>query len=174
MTEQIINKVAQSGIITLDLENYKSAGEIEAFDIKPYLFKELILREKDFRASMKELDWSVYENKTVALFCSADAIIPMWAYMLITTYLHEYNAKVIFGTVKEVEEQALLNHIKSLDEVEFVDKRVVIKGCSGEPIPESAYVEISNKLLPVVSSLMFGEPCSTVPVYKKKRRVNVL
>lgn len=166
----IVNKVAQSGIITLDLENFKYTEEIMSFDLKPFLFKEMILREKDFRAAMKEYDWTVFESKKVAVFCSADAIVPMWAYMLITTYLKEVNAKAIFGKPEEVEEILLKESIQAIDAEEYQDKRVVIKGCSDKPLPESAYVEISNKLLPVVKTLMFGEPCSTVPVYKQKRK----
>ncbi|HLS71357.1 MAG TPA: DUF2480 family protein [Chitinophagaceae bacterium] len=166
----IVNKVAQSGIITLDLENFKYKEEILSFDLEPFLFKGMILREKDFRQAVKEFDWSIYENKKVAVFCSADAIIPMWAYMLITTYLNGVNGKAIFGKPEEVEEVLLKENIQAINEEEYQDKRVVIKGCSDKPLPESAYVEISKKLLPVVKTLMFGEPCSTVPVYKQKKK----
>jgi len=166
----IVNKVAQSGIITLDLENFKYKEEILSFDLEPFLFKGMILREKDFRQAVKEFDWSIYENKKVAVFCSADAIVPMWAYMLITTYLNDVNGKAIFGKPEEVEEVLLKENIQAINEEEYQDKRVVIKGCSDKPLPESAYVEISKKLLPVVKTLMFGEPCSTVPVYKQKKK----
>lgn len=169
MSDIIVNKIAQSGIITIDLEDFLPQHEIIAFDIKPYLFKEMILKEKDFRASMKALDWSTYTNQCVAVFCSADAIIPMWAYMLIVTQLNEVNAQVYTGNVEEVQEQLFIEAIRHIPEGEYIDKRVVIKGCSDHPLPASAYVEISKKMLPLVASLMFGEPCSTVPVYKKKR-----
>ncbi len=169
MSDIIVNKVAQSGIVTIDLETYKVAEAVTPFDIKPYLFKEMILREKDFRASVKDLDWSIYADKNVAVFCSADAIIPMWAYMLITTSLQGVNAKTFTGSTEEVEEQLLLQNIQDIPAEDFFEKRVVIKGCSDHPLPPSAYVEISKKMLPVVTSLMFGEPCSTVPVYRKKR-----
>lgn len=171
MSDIIVNKIAQSGIITIDLETYKEEHSVASFDIKPFLFKEMILREKDFRASMKELDWSEYAQRQVAIFSSADAIIPMWAYMLIVTNLEEVNAVGHMGTPEEVEEQLLIQNIQNIPQEEYNEKRVVIKGCSDNPLPPSAYVEISKKMLPVVSSLMFGEPCSTVPVYKKKRNL---
>lgn len=169
MSDIIVNKIAQSGIITIDLETFQPQQEIIGFDIKPYLFKEMILREKDFRASMKDLDWSIYAHQKVAIFCSADAIIPMWAYMLIVTQLESVNAKAYTGEIDQVKEQLFIEAIQQIPEEEYIDKRVVIKGCSDNPLPASTYVEISKKMLPVVASLMFGEPCSTVPVYKKRR-----
>lgn len=172
MSDIIVNKVAQSGIVTIDLELYKEKDAVVPFDLKPFLFKEMILREKDFRASMKILDWTTYSAKNVAIFCSVDAIIPMWAYMLIVTNLEEVDAKGYSGTLEEVEEQLLIKNIQNLPAEDYFEKRVVIKGCSDHPLPASAYVEISKKMLPVVTSLMFGEPCSTVPVYRKKRNLN--
>lgn len=166
---EIVNKVAQSGIVTLDLSAYIPQEEhVMEFDMKPYLFREMILREKDFRASMKELDWSVYQNKYVAIFCSADAIIPMWAYMLVTSYLQEVSAYSYFGTVSELIKNRLTENINKIDVSEYDDKRVVLKGCGDKSIPEMAYIAATEKLKPVVKSLMYGEPCSTVPIYKKR------
>lgn len=165
---EIVNKVAQSGIITLDLSEYIPQEEdVKEFDLKPYLFKEMILREKDFRASMKELDWSPYHNKHVAVFSSVDAIIPMWAYMLVTSYLQEVGAKTYFGSTEELIKNQLAENISKIDTAEYEDKRVVLKGCGDKSVPEMAYIAATEKLKPVVKSLMYGEPCSTVPIYKK-------
>lgn len=167
MDDIIINKVAQSALITLDLEKYYPKQEIVEFDLKEYLFMELILKEKDFREAMKNIDWSIYQDKNIALHCSADAIIPIWAYMLVATYLQPVAHDVIFGD-KETALNALYRKtLSAIDPQDFIDKRVVIKGCADIKIPEAAYVEITQKLRPVVKSLMYGEPCSTVPVFKK-------
>ena len=168
MSEVFINKVAESGIITINLEDYLPKEEIVVFDIKDYLFMGLILKEKEFRQSLKELDLSVYKNKIVAITCSADAIIPMWAYMLITTTLSQESQIILMGSATEVKNKLLIRAIHHLNPEEFKDKRVVIKGCGENPIPEEAYLEITNLLLPVAKSIMYGEPCSTVPVYKNK------
>lgn len=168
MSEVFINKVAESGIITINLEDYLPKEEIVVFDIKDYLFMGLILKEKEFRQSLKELDLSVYKNKIVAIACSADAIIPMWAYMLITTTLSQESQIILMGSATEVKNKLLIRAIHHLNTEEFKDKRVVIKGCGENPIPEEAYLEITNLLLPVAKSIMYGEPCSTVPVYKNK------
>lgn len=164
----IRNKVAESGIITLNLESYYPTDPIKLFDIKDYLFMGLILREKDFRAALKEQDWSVYENQLVGIVCSADAIIPLWAYMLIVSYLQPVAKFVALGNEARIRNQWLLKNIDSIDTDAFTDARVVIKGCGDIPVSEEAYAQISLKLLPVVKSLMYGEPCSTVPVYKRK------
>lgn len=166
--ETIVNKVAESGIITLDLAPFVHDGEVMAFDLKPFLFREMILREKDYRASLQELDWSVYREKHVAITCSADAIIPVWAYMLAASYLKQVKATVFFGTAQEYEKRLLCDRIDSIEAHEFVGKRVVIKGCGDTPIPDAAYVAIAGKLIPVVKSLMYGEPCSTVPIFKAR------
>lgn len=167
--ETIVNKVAESGIITLDLANYIPKEELfTGFDLKPFLFREMILKEKDYRASLQTHDWEQYQNKYVAIYCSADAIIPMWAYMLAATYLQPVSLAVYFGTEKEMNKHILLQHINTIDATEYADKRVVIKGCGDTSIPESAYVAVTEKLRPVVKSLMYGEPCSTVPIYKKR------
>lgn len=171
MEEAIINKVAQSGLVTLDLERFYPKEEIIVFDLKNYLFMELILKEKDFRESLKNVDWSIYKNKIVAICCSADAIIPLWAYMLAVTYLEPFAKNIIFGKETEVLDTLFLKNIHEIDAMEFEGKRVVVKGCGERKIPESAYIEITKILRPVVKSIMFGEPCSTVPIYKAAKNV---
>lgn len=167
MTE-IVNKVAESGIVTLDLSVYIPQEEdVKEFDMKPFLFREMILREKDFRASMKEFDWTVYQGKQVAIYCSVDAIIPMWAYMLVSSYLQEVGATGYFGSAQEMIKHILAESIAKIDTAEYDDKRVVLKGCGDKSVPEIAYIVATEKLKPVVKSLMYGEPCSTVPIYKK-------
>lgn len=166
--ETIVNKVAESGIVTLDLATFIPADEnIETFDLKPFLFREMILREKDYREALKQQDWTIFEGKKVPIYCSADAIIPMWANMLAASYLQPVAASVFYGTKEELKNYELLLHIEQLDIAEYADKRVVIKGCGDVSIPAQGYVAITYKLQPVVKSLMYGEPCSTVPVYKK-------
>jgi len=166
--EAIINKVAESGIITLDLAPYVNIEDTAVFDLKPFLFREMILREKDYRAALQTHDWSQYAGKHVAVLCSVDAIIPVWAYMLAATLLQPVAASVYFGTLAELEKELILARIKDTKLEEYVGKRVVIKGCGDTPIPDYAYVAITSLLRPVVKSLMYGEPCSTVPVYKRK------
>ncbi|MGN6341050.1 MAG: DUF2480 family protein [Ginsengibacter sp.] len=168
MDDIIINKVAQSALETLDLEAFYPAGEIVVFDLKDYLFMELILKEKDYRDTLKNADWSIYENKIVAITCSADAIIPLWAYMLAVTYLQPLSQDILFGKKEEVLERLLLKRINQINAEDFKDKRVVVKGCGDKKIPESAFIEITKMLRPVVKSIMYGEPCSTVPIYKRK------
>lgn len=168
MSIQINNKVADSGIITVDLASFLPSEEIVAFDIKPYLFMELILKEKEFRASLNEIDWSIYQNKMVGIFCSTDAIIPMWANMLIVSNLQPVAKAIYFGDANRVREQLIVEKITTINAVDYQDQRVVIKGCGETPIHESAYIAITQKLRPVVKSIMFGEPCSTVPVFKRK------
>lgn len=167
MEEVFVNKVAESGIITLDLEKILGTQEVIALDIKDQLFMGMILKEKDFRNFCKEADWSVYKDKYVAIFCSADAIIPTWAYMLLAARLSGVAKYFGFGSVQEITAQINIQTIEAIEVDEYSDKRVVIKGCSKEFVPESAYVALSRKLIPVVKSLMFGEPCSTVPVFKR-------
>ena len=169
MSEVFINKVSESGIVTIDLETYFPKEQIMVFDIKQYLFMELILKEKDFRQALKELDTEPYKNKITAITCSADAIIPMWAYMLIASELQPVAKIVILGSEEEARKKILIKNIQQINIEEFIDKRIVIKGCSEIAIPEEAYLEITNLLRPVAKSIMFGEPCSTVPVYKKAK-----
>jgi hypothetical protein len=168
MAELFNNKVAESGIVTIDLASLLPSNEIIVFDIKPYLFMELILKEKEFRAALLTTDWTIYQDKVVGIICSADAIIPMWANMLIVSALNPFAKAVYFGNENKVREQQLLENINTLNINEYNEQRVVIKGCGDTPIGESAYIAITQKLRPVVKSIMYGEPCSTVPVYKKK------
>ena len=168
MSIQINNKVADSGIITLDLASFLPSDEIVVFDIKPFLFMELILKEKEFRASLNTIDWSVYQDKVVGIFCSTDAIIPMWANMLIVSSLQPIAKAVYFGDTNSVSAQLIVEKISKINSEDYQDQRVVIKGCGETPIHESAYIAITQKLRPAVKSIMFGEPCSTVPVYKRK------
>jgi hypothetical protein len=168
MSDPLINKVAESGLVSLDLAQYLPKNDIVVFDIKPYLFMELILKEKDFRASLSSIDWSIYQDKIVGIFCSTDAIIPMWANMLIVSNLSSYATAVYFGDENKTREFVLLEAIQNMDASAFNEQRLVVKGCGDVVIGESAYVAITQKLRPVVKSIMYGEPCSTVPVYKKK------
>jgi hypothetical protein len=166
MQEEIINKVSQSTLITLDLESLYPAEAIQIFDLKPYLFMELILKEKDFRAALQTTDWSKYENNIVGVYCSVDAVIPVWAYMLVTSYLQPVAKEVIMGDEQTILRQILTKRIQAIDASEYKDQRVVVKGCGEKPIGDFAYLEITKLLRPVAKSIMYGEPCSTVPVFK--------
>lgn len=163
---QIKNKVADSGLVDFNLEDYYPKGERVLIDIKAQLWHELILREDDFRAYIKDTNWAQYQDKYVAITCTVDAIIPLWAYMLVASAVEPYAKKVVFGDLKALEIALFIDALRSIDAEEFRDKRVIVKGCSKYPVPESAYIDITTKLRPVVKSLMFGEACSTVPVYK--------
>lgn len=168
MSDIIVNKVAESGIVTIDPASLLPAAEVITFDIKDFLFMGLILKEKDFRESLKNTDWQPYAGKQVALTCTADAIIPAWAWMLVMTYLQPLAAEVVMGDEAEARRQIFLRNIQQLDIDTYSDKRIVIKGCGDTPIADFAYMELTKKLLPVARSIMYGEPCSTVPVYKKR------
>jgi hypothetical protein len=168
MSMPLNNKVAESGLVTIDLASFIPSNEIVLFDIKPFLFMELMLKEKDFRAALLTTDWSVYQDKIVGVYCSTDAIIPMWANMLIVSNLQPIAKAVYFGNEDRVREQVLFENILQVNAADYTDQRVVIKGCGETPIGESAYIAITQKLRPVVKSIMYGEPCSTVPVYKRK------
>lgn len=168
MADVIINKVAESGLISFDLETYYPKNTRKIFDLKEHLFMGLILKEKDFRAALLTIDWNEYKDADVAITCSADAIIPMWAYMLVASYLEPVAVTVVFGTEQDLINTVLLKNIEAVDVSEFADKRIVVKGCGDLSIPEAAYVAITKKLRPVAKSIMYGEPCSTVPIYKKK------
>ncbi len=163
----LVNRVAQSGIITLDLELFVTQNIVE-IDLKDFLFRGLILKEKEYRNMLKEKDWSIYKNQVVAIYCSSNAIIPKWAYMLLTTYLFPHTKKVFFGSKVEVVEEIIINEINGIKIEDYKNKKVVIKGCGKIDLSGNVYIAITKRLLPMVSSLMFGEPCSTVPVYKKK------
>ena len=166
--ENIINKVAQSGLVTLDPAQFYAPGERVVYDIKDNLFHGLILREKDFREFIKGHDWAQYRDKNVAVTCTADAIVPAWAYMLLGNRLQPYARQVVFGDADVLETVLFVKEVSALDVEQYRDQRVVIKGCGDVPVPVSAYVELTQKLTPVVKSIMFGEPCSTVPIYKRK------
>jgi hypothetical protein len=168
MNDPIINKVAESGLVTLDLEKYYPSGNNIVFDMKDYLFMGLILKEKEFREALKNTDWGHYKNKNVAVTCSADAIIPMWAYMLVASYLQPVAAEIVLGDEKELHKALFIKNLSQLDMAEFADKRVVVKGCGETPIGEFAYLEITRLLRPVAKSIMYGEACSTVPIYKSR------
>lgn len=168
-SKPLINRVAASGLITLNLEDFFPTGAIAVFDLKDYLFMELILKEKDFRKALKELDWSQYENKHLLITCSTDAIIPIWAYMLVTVYATPIAASVFQGTAEEFYKKSFADTLAQLDISQYENKLLVIKGCSDKPVPLSAYVDLTRLLQPVAKSIMFGEPCSTVPLYKKPR-----
>lgn len=166
--EEIVNKVAGSGIVSIDLEEFYVSGERVLFDIKPHLFQELILKEKDFREFVKTNNWSIYQGKLVGIVCTADAIIPTWAYMLITLALEPFASKVFFGNLKDIENLLFAEKISTINAAMYKDARVVIKGCGEKPIPTNAYVQLSQLLKPFAKSIMYGEPCSTVPLYKSK------
>jgi len=168
MSDVIINKVAASGLISIDLEKYLPQQQIETFDLKGHLFMGLILKEKDFREALKTIDWSQYANKNVAITCTADAIIPVWAYMLVTSYAQPFALDIYLGNEAEMLKHIFLKNISLIDFTEYSDQRVVVKGCGEVPVDNYAYAEITRQLLPYVKSIMYGEPCSTVPVFKKK------
>jgi hypothetical protein len=165
---EIVNKVAQSGLVSIDLEDMCVPGDRVLFDMKDWLFEELILKEKDFREKIKTYDWSQYQNKFVAITCTADAIVPTWAFMLVASHIKPFSSKITFGNLQNLEEELFDEAISKLNPEDFKDQKVVIKGCSKIEVPVSAYVKLTEVLRPVVKSIMYGEPCSTVPVYKRK------
>ena len=166
---EILNKVAQSGIITLDLEDLVPERIESHIDIFNQLFQGLILREKDFRAWVKENDWSLYTDHNVALFCSSDAVIPTWAYMLVSSALEPYTKQVYFTNPENLSTLVAERALTAINEEDYLDKRVVIKGCGKRAISNHAYVLLTNKLVRTAKTVMFGEPCSTVPVYKQRK-----
>jgi len=165
----LVNRVAASSLETINLEQFFPKEEIAIFDIKDYLFKELILKEKDFRIALKEHDWTQYKHKTLLINCSTNAIIPIWSYMLVTAYASEYTNQIFQGTKEAYFQAAYSKALQTADWSIYEGKPVVIKGCSDKPVPLSAYVELTRLLQPIARSIMFGEPCSTVPIYKKKK-----
>jgi hypothetical protein len=166
MADEIVNRVAKSSLKTIDLEEYYPKGKRTIIDIKDWLFQEIILKEADFREHLKNHDWSQYQNHYVALTCSSDAITPSWAYMLIATYVSPFAKKVVVGNLKELETYIFQEIISNLNIEEYKEKPVIIKGCANKPIPETSYIQLIEKLQPVAKSIMFGEACSTVPLFK--------
>ncbi len=167
METEIINRVTSSGLVTLDLEELYFPGERVVYDLKDNLFMGLMLKEKDFRDFLKTHDWSQYAGKAVAVICSEDAIVPTWAYMLLAVHLEPHAHTVVFGDLAALENKLFFEALGRLNSEDYRAARVVVKGCSKVPVPTAAYVEITRRLRPVVQSLMFGEPCSTVPLYKR-------
>jgi hypothetical protein len=164
----IVNKVAQKALVTIDLEDYfPKQEELVVIDLKDYLFKELILREADFRETVKNTDWSIYKNRYVVLYCSSNAIIPMWAYMILSAELSLFAKDIACAHPSHATEIFLFRNIAALNMSSFEGKRVVVKGCGERQIPEAAYVQLTQQLALVARSVMYGEPCSTVPVFKK-------
>ncbi|TDN95161.1 uncharacterized protein DUF2480 [Salegentibacter sp. 24] len=170
MAEEIVNRIASSKLITFNLEDYYSPGQRVLFDVKDWLLEGFVLREGDFRMQAKNHDWSQYQDKYIALTCSTDAIIPAWAFMLLATYLQPYAKKVINGDLETLETVLYTEVLQKMDISNFKDKPVIIKGCSNKPVPKNAYLLLIEKLQPVVKSLMYGEACSSVPLYKKPKK----
>ncbi|WP_299609765.1 DUF2480 family protein [uncultured Aquimarina sp.] len=169
MAEEIINRVANNkNLITIDLEDYYPAGDRVVFDIKDWLYEGFILREKEFRQQVSEHDWSQYQNAYVALHCSSDAIIPGWAYLLLTTKLTPFAKHVAVGSLKDLETILFSDIVRTLDVSAYQDKLLIIKGCANKPIPENAYIQLIQKLQPIAKSIMYGEACSSVPLFKRK------
>lgn len=168
MKDEIINRVANSKLITVNLEDYYPEGKRVLFDIKDWLYEGFVLREKAFRQKASEHNWSQYQDNYVALSCSTDAIIPGWAFMLLSIYLEPFTKKTITGNLEILETSIYQDVIKALDVSEFTDKPIIIKGCSNKPVPQNAYIMLATKLKPVAKSIMYGEACSSVPLYKNK------
>jgi hypothetical protein len=166
---EIINRIANSPIVTIDLEEYYMPGERMDFDLQDYLFQGLVLREKDYREALKNIDWETYRGKYVAVFCGADAIVPTWAFMLAMTYLEGVAEEVVMGNRDALEQYLFEKALRQIDPDEFKDRPVVVKGCSKVPVPLFAYGEIVKMMKGVARSIMYGEPCSTVPLFKQKR-----
>lgn len=165
---EIINRVANSKLMTFDLEEIYPKGERVSFDISQWLLEGIVLRESDFREKAKEHDWSQYRDTFVALFCSTDAIVPGWAYLLISLHLAPFAEKVTVGNLEELESILFTEILQKTDFSQYADKPVIIKGCAHKPIPQNAYVLLAQKLQPIAKSIMYGEACSSVPLYKKK------
>ncbi|MGB7395011.1 MAG: DUF2480 family protein [Pricia sp.] len=167
-TDSIVNRVAQSKLVTFNLEDYYLQGQRILLDIKDWLHEGFILKEKEFRTHLEQHDWTQYQDAFVALHCSSDAIVPGWAYMLITTKLRPHARKTIQGNLEQLETSLYQSVIEQLDLSEFQDQLVIVKGCSNRPVPPNAYLLITQRLQPIVKSLMYGEACSSVPLFKKK------
>jgi len=171
MEKPLVNRVANSGLITLNLEDYFPVGELCEFDLKDYLFMELMLKEKDFRTALKEHNWEQYQGKNLCVYCSADAIIPVWAYMLVATYAAPYASQIVQGDAVVFLTTHYKEALSKIEVASYEGKRVVIKGCSSKPVPPAAYAELARLLQPYAQSIMYGEPCSTVPIFKRPRKL---
>ena len=169
--QELVNRVANSSLITINLELDYPTDDILMFDMKDYLFHGLILKEKDFRTALKEIDWSIYEDANLCVFCSTDAIIPHWAYMLVSAYAKPVTKSIFFGTAEEFVKSYYTKLLAENDYSKYEGERIVIKGCSEKPVPVSAYMELTAHLQPFAQSIMYGEPCSTVPVFKRPRKL---
>ena len=167
MDAPLVNRIAESGLITLNLEEYYPKQKIAVLDIKDYWFKGLILKEKDFRLALKEHDWSQYEGQILCVYCSTDAIIPVWAFMLVSSYAGPVSEEVYVGDQAEYLKHHYYKTLSALEPGQYQDARIVIKGCSHKPVPPAAYAYLTELLKPVAKSIMYGEPCSTVPIYKR-------
>ncbi len=168
MEEEIINRVTNSKLVVVDLEDYYPKGKRTVLDIKDWLFEELVLREKDFREQVKLHDWSQYQDDFVALTCTSDAIVPAWAFMLLTMHLQPFAKNIVIGSLEQLETTIYQDIIENLDVQTFKDKPLIIKGCAHKPVPANAYIMLSKKLRPIAQSIMYGEACSSVPLYKRK------
>src|SRR5258708_22352411 len=168
MNEPIVNKVSESGLVSLDLETYYPKDETAMFDLKDYLFMGMILKEKEFRETLKNIDWEKYHDKNVAVTCTADAIIPVWAYMLVASYLQPVAKEIVMGDEKELHKAIFLKNLSQINVAEFTGQRIVIKGCGETLIGDFAYMEITKLFQPVAKIIMYLEPCSTVPIFKNK------
>lgn len=169
MDKPLVNRVANSGLITINLEDFFPAEEVVSFDLKDYLYMELMLKEKDFREALKTHDWSQYEGKYLVVYCSTDAIIPVWAFMLVAGYATPFALDIFQGDKESFYKIAFMKALDQIDVSAYDQKRIVIKGCSDKPVPPAAYVELTKKLQPLAQSIMYGEPCSTVPIFKRPR-----
>ena len=169
MADTIFNRVAESKLITFDLEKLYQIGDRMPIDLSQWLDKGIILREKEFRLKLKQHNWKAYRNQFVAMYCSTDAVLPAWASLLVTTYLQPYAKKVVMGTLVDLETHLFTEEIKKINISSFKDKAVIIKGCTDKKVPEDSYVQLISRLQPVVKSLFYGEACSSVPLFKKKK-----
>ena len=169
MADTIVNRVAASALITFDLEKLYQIGSRQSIDLSQWLDQGLLLKEKEFRAQLKAHDWTIYRDKFIALQCSTEAILPSWAFLLVTTHLQPFARKVVLGNLKDLEVQLFAEEIQLLELSHYKDQTVIIKGCSEKTVPQDAYVQLISKLQPVVKSLFYGEACSSVPLYKKKK-----
>ncbi|MGL2988534.1 DUF2480 family protein [Flavobacterium sp. RSSA_27] len=167
--DEIVNKVANSALKVFDLEDYYPSGIRTQIDVSQWLLDGFVLKEKDFRETLKCHNWSQYQDHYVAVHCSTDAIIPAWALILVTTYLIPFTKKVVLGTIEELNTALYQDILNQLDYSEYKDHPLIIKGCSKKPVPESAYIAAIQKLQPLAKSIMYGEACSAVPLFKKSK-----